>query len=63
MDNSLKQKVRQAMKDNPGLPVKFIISILKAKQDELLNPDSIKLILQSEMDEISNLVDGVEVDE
>ena len=32
MKNSFKEIVRRAMRDNPELPVKFVISSLKAKQ-------------------------------
>ena len=62
MNKLFKQKVRRVIKENPDLPIKFIVSTLKAKQDMLFNSDTIKPILQSEMDEISNLVEGVEID-
>jgi len=33
MKNSFKEIVRRAMRDNPELPVRFVISSLKAKQE------------------------------
>ena len=63
MNKSFKRKVRRSIKDNPDLPVRFIVSMLKAENEILINTDIIKPILQSEMDEIADLVDGVEIDE